>query len=759
MMDSAPKRANKRINRVFVMILVLGVIISAAVYLFGQRISQSTRVLVQQDLAIYAQFQQLRHQLSEQERYLYQFYASFDARSYDSGFENALNAADGIILELQAHYGNIPPLERIINNQRQIQRLAESFRQNMDLQPSDGTDWDLAREQLSDITGAMRSVAPQIDALTAITANSVRASQQDVEAHLLTVNVFVVLYGVVTLTIAFLTGRAIKAYLASSAISERLSLFPQRTPNPIISLDSNNQVTYANPATRRLLTGLQRNASDVGSLLAEDLTTHQASANKNNASFTTFEYSLEDTEIRCELHWLEDQMQWDLHLTDITAQKNAERTLQFQAYHNAETGLDNQYKFREVLNDACVRTSTFTLGLIDIHSFNQVLTAYTLSQAQALVVETAAVIHKACHDISCDFELYQTGDSMFAVRMPEISDPKTVEALVKNIKLQVKLTQFTGQSQVELDFGFAAYPSHADDVESLIQHARVALETAARDDHLHYCFYDEALGDKVKRRQTLLSALRAAIRDSSFQLYFQPQLSLSDNRIVGAEVLIRWHRQEEWVSPAEFIPLAEQSGMIIPLGDWILNTACSKASQLVEQGYSEIVIAVNISPKQFSSPDFVDKVKAALRASRLAPKNLELEITEGVLFNQETDIIKTLHELKQVGVQLAIDDFGTGYSSLSYLKDFPIDKLKIDQSFVRNMHVDKADESIVRTIVDLGNNLNLTLIAEGVEEEEHVDILKGMGCDEIQGYWFSKPLDEGYFSYFLQSKKQEAIEA
>ena len=170
-------------------------------------------------------------------------------------------------------------------------------------------------------------------------------------------------------------------------------------------------------------------------------------------------------------------------------------------------------------------------------------------------------------------------------------------------------------------------------------------------------------------------------------------------------------------------------------------------------GYADLVIAVNISPKQFTAPTFVEQVKQALRASELPAKNLELEITEGVLFNSDTATTNALHQLKQLGVKLAVDDFGTGYSSLSYLKDFPIDKLKIDQSFVRNMHNDKADQSIVRSVIDLGNNLDLTLIAEGVEQQEQVDMLDKMGCAEIQGFWFSKPLSEHNLRDFLEQKR------
>jgi EAL domain-containing protein (putative c-di-GMP-specific phosphodiesterase class I) len=265
------------------------------------------------------------------------------------------------------------------------------------------------------------------------------------------------------------------------------------------------------------------------------------------------------------------------------------------------------------------------------------------------------------------------------------------------------------------------------------------------------------LGEKLYYEQQLIEDMRFAIETTQFELYFQPQMALFSRKVIGAEVLIRWQRNGQWISPSKFIPLAERAGLIDSLGDWILYTACQKAQNLVNLGWNDLVIAVNISPLQFGHKDFLSKVTKVLKDTGLEAKNLELEVTEGVIIFNEEEAIETLAQLKKLGVHLAIDDFGTGYSSLSYLRKFDIDKLKIDQSFIQDIQHQTADQSIVRTIIELGRNLELKVIAEGVEGNEQQDILASMGCDEIQGFYFSHPLPEEQFIDFLQKSKSIEI--
>lgn len=756
MLDVSAGKMFTKIKWVFGFVLIFGIGVAICIYMLGQRISASTSTLVHEDVPVYQQFQNLKNQLTEKERYLYEYYASFDQSLYEQGFADARARTESILNALEQHFGQIPEIMAIRANQQKVLELASAFDENMQLQSQNLTDWDLARSHLSAVSEAMRSIEPNIEALTNLVNEQVLASQTLIDKQLLRVNLFVLIYGVVSLMFAFLVARSISAYLSSSAINQRLSLFPKRTPNPIISLDADNNVTYVNPATKRLLQKIGHPLNRPQILLTEELPQFQADIKASEQRFNQFDYQVGDLTFLCELHWLPDQKQWDLHLTDVTAQAKAEEKLNFQAYHHPETCLANQYKFREVLEKAINSNQQFTMGIIEIRSFNQLLSVNTFGEVQQTVAEIAAVLNKVCHDCLNNTELYHIGDKNFAVRIPMSHCETTVKALVEQILAAIKFTDFSGQQQIELDFGFACFPIHGKTIDSMIHHARIALDASASEEHSKYKLFSDELGQQIDRQHTLLQLMRQAISEQAFQLYFHPQYSLVNDKLIGAEVLIRWHHEEEWISPGEFIPIAERSGLIVPLGDWILDTACAKAKQLVELGYEDIVIAVNISPKQFAHPTFLEHVSNTIQKHDLPAKNLELEITEGVLFNNENDTIQSLHKLKDLGVKLSIDDFGTGYSSLSYLKQFPIDKLKINQSFVRQMHTNAEDQTIVRTIIDLGVNLGLTLIAEGVEEFDHVDILRQSGCHEIQGYWYSKPLDEGYFIYFLQSKQSVA---
>lgn len=759
-METASKTVIRRINLLFVGIISLGLSISGLVYYYGDTIGEATQKLVQIDLTNFVQFQSLRYSLTNQERYLYEYYASFRQEHFVEGYNSAKHRTLEVNNELRGHFGNISPLTTIEENQHSIDKLAVSLYKNIERsQRQEGnTDWDLARSQLASISELKRQTIEVVEELALMTENEVNSSRELVSNSLLKVNGFVIIYSLITLLIAVVIARSLKAYLSSSAVSQRLSLFPKRTPNPIVSLDHNNQITYSNPATRRLLAQLGFSTNDAQALLSNELDEYQSRIKQEKQKFCSFEYQIKSTWLFCELHWLADQKQWDLHISDITEKRIAEEKLAFRAYHHPETCLANEYRFKEHLEQNSTQGNRFTVGLVEIRSFNQILSEYSLGQTQQLIKEIAAVLDLTCHKLLQDVQLFHIGDKNFALYLPTGSCYDALPGLVADIRSAISEQTFSSRHHVELDFGFACFPVHASKPDNLISNARMALNISASSS-THFQLFDQTLGEKLNRQRMLESSMRNAIKNEEFELHFQPQMSLHDSRMIGAEVLIRWPSDGQWISPGEFIPLAERSGVIVPLGNWILRKACIKAARLLTDKHCNILIAVNISPKQFSQADFVAEVKNALQESGLAPENLELEITEGVFFSNESSNLQSLHQLKKMGVRLAIDDFGTGYSSLSYLKQLPIDKLKIDQSFIKNLQASTEDQSIVRTIIDLGNNLELGLIAEGVEEAQQLDILKTMGCHEIQGYFYSKPLNESDFSDFLQNQQAQTSSA
>jgi EAL domain-containing protein (putative c-di-GMP-specific phosphodiesterase class I) len=300
--------------------------------------------------------------------------------------------------------------------------------------------------------------------------------------------------------------------------------------------------------------------------------------------------------------------------------------------------------------------------------------------------------------------------------------------------------------------GISLYPDDGSEVTQLIQHADVAMYQAKDQGRNAYGFYTQTLTEKANQRLAMETKLRRALERDEFVLHYQPQIGLPDGCLIGAEVLVRWqHPTEGLIPPNQFIPLAEETGLIVPLGEWVLLQACIQSARWQASGLPPITLAVNISPRQFRQQDLAQVVQAVLSETGVPAAALELELTEGALLDQGMEAENTLRELKQLGVTLAIDDFGTGYSSLAYLKRFPIDRLKIDQSFVRDISDSANDGELVSTIIAMARNLRLQVLAEGVETRTQLDFLIDRGCDAYQGYLFSRPVPAEAFEVLMRT--------
>ncbi|MGH8807891.1 MAG: putative bifunctional diguanylate cyclase/phosphodiesterase, partial [Noviherbaspirillum sp.] len=308
--------------------------------------------------------------------------------------------------------------------------------------------------------------------------------------------------------------------------------------------------------------------------------------------------------------------------------------------------------------------------------------------------------------------------------------------------------------------GIAACPSDGADPESLIKHAGIAMYRAKEMGRNNFQLYTATMNERSMERLCIEGDLRNALEREEFALHYQPQVDLTTGRILGMEALLRWqHPARGMVPPARFIPMAEELGLIVPIGVWVLRTACRQSMEWQRAGYRPMRVAVNLSARQFYQHDLVASIKAILEETGLAPHLLELELTESMMMNDVEHAASILHDLKAVGVQLSIDDFGTGYSSLAYLKRFPIDLLKIDQSFVRDITVDPDDAAIVLSIISLAHSLRLRVIAEGVENADQLAYLQRHGCDYMQGYYFSRPLPARECEWLLRHDRRLPVEA
>ncbi len=302
--------------------------------------------------------------------------------------------------------------------------------------------------------------------------------------------------------------------------------------------------------------------------------------------------------------------------------------------------------------------------------------------------------------------------------------------------------------QIRVSIGVAHSPDDGMEARQLMKNADIALNRAKEEGRDTVRYYSEDFDLAVQQRFQMLRDLRTALEEDQLRLYFHPQFDLRSGQLIGVEALLRWFCPDNskeggrFISPADFIPVAEQSGLIVPIGEWVMKTACKINKQWQDKGLPPFRMAVNISGVQFHRADIVALTATALKESGLDPKWLELEVTESVFMENMNVAIDILNQLHQLGVELAVDDFGTGYSSLSYLRQFPIDRLKIDQSFIRNALVNNDDRMIAKTIITLGHSLNLKVIAEGVETIEHEEFLRSEGCDEVQGFKYTKPLPQ-----------------
>jgi EAL domain-containing protein (putative c-di-GMP-specific phosphodiesterase class I) len=294
---------------------------------------------------------------------------------------------------------------------------------------------------------------------------------------------------------------------------------------------------------------------------------------------------------------------------------------------------------------------------------------------------------------------------------------------------------------ITASIGIACYPAHGNNIDTLVKNATLAMFSAKKQTGNTYQFYSSDMQGGSANQLALETSLRYALDRKEFQVYYQPQVELKTGKIVGIEALVRWqHPELGLIPPAIFIPLAEETGLIMPLGEWVLKTACAQTKAWQTAGFSALRVAVNLSCRQFNQADLGESIVQTLNETGLAPEFLELEITESVLTQDEQAAIKTLSELKLLGIQISIDDFGTGYSSLSYLKKFPFSNLKIDRSFIRHITGDTRSKNITRAIIQMAHSLNLKVIAEGVEAPEELGFLCQHHCDEIQGYFFCRPV-------------------
>ncbi|MBR0991548.1 EAL domain-containing protein [Bradyrhizobium japonicum] len=427
-----------------------------------------------------------------------------------------------------------------------------------------------------------------------------------------------------------------------------------------------------------------------------------------------------------------------LALMDITERKRAEARLAFMAQHDTLTGLPNRSLLRQQVDEMLLHTrrssDKVALLMLGLDSFKSVNDTLGHAVGDKLLRGVAKRLRSTLRE---EDALARLNSDEFAIVQSGLARPEDAVMLAKRLLAAIADPYLLDGHSVVIgaSIGIAMAPGDGDDSEKLLKSADMALSRAKLDARGSFAFFEAALDARAQSRRKIEVELRDAIQNDVLRPYYQPLVDLQSGRITGFEALVRWpHAERGMISPAEFIPVAEDTGLINPLGGLMLRRACLDAASWPD----DVRVAVNLSPLQFRSGNLLSIVTDALRHSGLPPRRLELEITETLLLEKSAQVLATLHALRALGVRISMDDFGTGYSSLSYLRSFPFDKIKIDQSFVRDLGANREAQAIIRSIVSLGKGLGVTITAEGVETEAELSCLRTEGCDEGQGFLFSK---------------------
>ena len=448
-------------------------------------------------------------------------------------------------------------------------------------------------------------------------------------------------------------------------------------------------------------------------------------------------------------------------INDVTQKKRAEQELRYLANYDTLTGLPNRTLLSERLSRAIIRArrqeSRVAVLFIDLDHFKDVNDSLGHAAGDRLLKAAAARLQAA---VGPTDTVARLGGDEFTIIVEDLDSIAAAERLAREL-----IAAFAGPLEVDErhtatitpSIGISLYPDHAMVPTDLLKFADTAMYQAKAEGRNTFEVYDEAMDAEARRRATMLAALRRALAQDELRLVFQPRLSLRSERIVGVEALLRWRSTELGeIGPAEFIPLAEESGLILPIGEWVLRQACRTLRQWQDAGLGDLSCSVNVSVLQLLRAPLAQQVAAALAECGLAPDRLELEVTESMVMQNAEETRAVLNELRRVGVRIAIDDFGTGYSSLVYLKRLPIDTLKIDKEFIGDLTDDPDDKAITATVITMAHSLGLHVVAEGVETEAQLGYLRGQGCDEVQGYWLSPPLEPARAFGFVRERLDAA---
>ncbi len=731
------------ITFLYLLVIALGATLSYWIYHQGHQVDRQHRELLTEKLPLLREIAFLGQNYTEHERILYEFYATENLSLLHRELSRNNALIETSIEKLKTQPLSEETLKAIAGNYQTRQSIAQQLITT--LNSNSDARWDDARNYLEKITDLGNEASPKLNTLVEEIQTQLRQSQDQSSEQLDNMSNLVSGFSVLLVLIALASGFMIASRLKEAKEKRRLALFVERNPNPVASLDWNGKLKYQNPTWKFL-------EKELGQSLLPRATQNKIEILKANAHAQIgWQEQIQDYCFQATLYKQTELHNFTLYIEDVTQRKRAEKELEYLAYHDPLTNLSNRQKL-ELDASYWMQHSTrqaLAILLVGVDRFSQVTASHGFKVGDQIILSVKDRLEHCLKELKTDehqSSLYRFTGAKFVVLLRS-HDEEDIQIFAREVAhhIQAKMLDFIanihGHFYLHLSLGVSFFPEHTDDFNTLLQNADAAYTSARKTGGNQYVVFDQNMSQSEKKWLETEVDLRFALHQQQFYLMYQPKVCSNTSEMRGVEALVRWqHPDKGLISPTEFIPVAEQSGLIVEIGEWILQQACKQTCHWIRSGMKDLVCAVNISPMQFLNFNFLNMVKTVLENTQLPPQHLELEITEGVLMHDVQRSTLILNALHAMGIKIAIDDFGTGYSSLSYLKSFSLDKLKIDKSFIDNITSSEADRAIVQTIINLAKNLQLKVIAEGVEDKKQLSILKQYGCDEIQGYLFSKPL-------------------
>lgn len=742
-----------RIRIIFAAVLLLGITLSTFVYLNGQSVLEVSRPLLSRQLPALQVISHLQLEVAAQEPILYEYYASIDRDAFRTRFDANDAAIRRDVAVLAGGLVGKSSLRPVHEYLVQIKTLATDLDDTLRVYGEGRVDWDHAREVLVEVSAAGRRVNAELDSLATYIRDSVslggKHTGERVDSVITAVFAFSILLAVIAGLIAYL----VSAYLKEAAERYKLAMFVEKNPNPVLRLTQGGDVLYANPGALKMVSDLELGEVVVEEVLPEDIAERLQALLADGRTADRFEYVRHGHNIECTIRYLSEHAIFHCYLADVTERKTAEAGLRKQAFHDSLTGLPNRRYLREEI-EGLSESENVALVLLNFDRIHRLLSNVGPEMVDRLLQEVSDRLAEIFPPLASHPQLFRFEGDTFVMLVPtEAREERAAQAAQKAMET-VRAPFYVNGREIFLSasVGVSVFPRDGKLAPELVHNAGMALHAVKQTGGGAYQIYSPDMSTHATERMAMEADLREALKRDEFFLHFQPQLDLAGCNVVAGEALLRWNRAGHGlVSPGQFIPVAEEAGLISALGDWVLEKSCRCAVEWQKRDFPPVRVAVNISARQFQSPELVGRIREILAETGLKPHLLELEITESSTMEDVDRTVLVLEQLKGLGVTLAIDDFGTGFSSMSYLSRFPVDRLKIDQSFVRGLvGRDERATAIASAVITLGHTLNLKVIGEGVEMEAQLIKLRDLGCDEIQGFLFSRPVPEKEFVRFVE---------